>query len=595
MSPSIAIGPLLRHVDHESAAVWVETDGPARVGVRLAGTDAPAGPQGAGDREAPDTPQAEAHTFSAHGHHYALVELTGLRAGIDSAYEVLLDGQVVWPEPDDARPVPRIRTLTPGAPVDLGFGSCRTSVPHDADGHATHGVDALRTFGIAHATGQPGTPDLPELMLLLGDQVYADSTSEAMQEFIASRRSLDEGPGEELADYEEYAHLYWLAWTEPWMQWLLATLPTLMIFDDHDVRDDWNTSAAWREQMEATDWWHQRIVAALGSYWVYQHLGNLSVADRARDEVWREVVARQRTEAHPDVTDLLDDFAARVDQQPDTYRWSYARDLGSTRLVVVDSRAARVMGRGHRAMLDEAEMAWLSDQLQGSDELDQVIIGTSLPFLLPRGLHHLEAWNEAVCDGALGRPAAAVGEWLRTTVDLEHWAAFHSSFLEVCSMVGELARGERGPSPASVVFLSGDVHHSYVTQVDPVSLLDDETLTGEQVDEAARGEAPSMQVFQLVCSPIRNPLPRIMRLATAAMAHGLAIPLGAMAGRSGHVPAQPWRWDDLAGPWFTNNIATLRVDGSGLRASWWTGEVHDGDDDHPVLARVETLEMPQSG
>ena len=42
-------------------------------------------------------------------------------------------------------------------------------------------------------------------------------------------------------------------------------------------------------------------------------------------------------------------------------------------------------------------------------------------------------------------------------------------------------------------------------------------------------------------------------------------------------------------------IATLRVDGSALRASWWTGEVHDGDDDHPVLARVETLEVSQGG
>ncbi|QRO86974.1 hypothetical protein [Kytococcus sedentarius] len=49
---------------------------------------------------------------------------------------------------------------------------------------------------------------------------------------------------------------------------------------------------------------------------------------------------------------------------------------------------------------------------------------------------------------------------MRTTVDLEHWAAFHSSFLEVCSMVCELARGQRGPSPASVVFLFGDVHRS---------------------------------------------------------------------------------------------------------------------------------------
>lgn len=49
MSPTIEIGPLLRHVDHESAAVWVQTDGPARVGVDAGGHS------------------AWADTFSAHG------------------------------------------------------------------------------------------------------------------------------------------------------------------------------------------------------------------------------------------------------------------------------------------------------------------------------------------------------------------------------------------------------------------------------------------------------------------------------------------------------------------------------------------------
>ncbi|MGW1633884.1 hypothetical protein, partial [Streptomyces anthocyanicus] len=29
------------------------------------------------------------------------------------------------------------------------------------------------------------------------------------------------------------------------VRWLLSTVPSCMIFDDHDVIDDWNTSAAW--------------------------------------------------------------------------------------------------------------------------------------------------------------------------------------------------------------------------------------------------------------------------------------------------------------------------------------------------------------
>ena len=30
-----------------------------------------------------------------------------------------------------------------------------------------------------------------------------------------------------------------------------------MIFDDHDVIDDWNTSAAWLAEMRATPWWQR--------------------------------------------------------------------------------------------------------------------------------------------------------------------------------------------------------------------------------------------------------------------------------------------------------------------------------------------------
>ena len=46
------------------------------------------------------------------------------------------------------------------------------------------------------------------MIVFLGDQVYADETTDEMQEFIASRRDINEPPGKQLNDYEEYAHLY---------------------------------------------------------------------------------------------------------------------------------------------------------------------------------------------------------------------------------------------------------------------------------------------------------------------------------------------------------------------------------------------------
>ena len=120
----------------------------------------------------------------------------------------------------------------------------------------------------------------PDLLVLMGDQVYADDTSPAMKDFIRTRRDIHKGPKDQVADFEEYTRLYRESWSEPTVRWLLSTLPTAMIFDDHDVRDDWNTSHAWRVDMQQTDWWEERITGALMSYWIYQHLGNL-VARRA--------------------------------------------------------------------------------------------------------------------------------------------------------------------------------------------------------------------------------------------------------------------------------------------------------------------------
>ncbi len=339
----LVLGPLLRHVDETSATIWVETSDATSVTVSTTDEGGGAGPS------------AQARTWRVHGHHYALVELTGLQPGSRSAYTVSLDGAEVWPPPETPQEDSVIGTLLAGRPLHLLFGSCRVAVPHDEEHHESFGVDSLRTFGL-HLIRHP-EQRRPDLMMFLGDQVYADETSESMRDFIAARRDPDQDPGWELQDYEEYAELYRLAWSDPANRWLLSTVPSAMIFDDHDIRDDWNTSVTWRRDMEATSWWKGRIVGGLASYWVYQHLGNLDAAGRAEDRVWQLVAGHEGPE-ELDLTQTLDELADLADREPTTYRWSYARTFDTqARLVVVDSRAARVLEPQLRSIIDDEEMA----------------------------------------------------------------------------------------------------------------------------------------------------------------------------------------------------------------------------------------------
>lgn len=563
MSATLVIGPLLRHVDETSAALWVEVDRRAEVRVEAAGRT------------------WSAPTFRAHGHHYALVALDGLGPGEEHAYTMHLAepdappdaGQVqVWPEPGSAYPPPVVRTHDPHRPFRMAFGSCRVSVPHDAEHHASFGVDALRTFGL-HIADDPAA-ERPGLLLLLGDQVYADETSEAMRAFIAERRDPEQAPWWELKDFEEYAELYRLAWTDPATRWLLSTVPSAMIFDDHDVRDDWNTSARWRADMEATSWWHDRIVGALGSYWVHQHLGNLSPAEREADPLWRRVLEHEGPD-ECDLTEELDAFADRADQDPSTYRWSFARELGpQARLVVVDSRAARVLEPERRAMIDDDEMAWLDEQLHG--DVRHLLVGTSLPYLLSPGLHHVEAGVEALAEGLLGRAGHEVGEWVRRAADTEHWAAFQGGFRRVGEMLVETATGGRGQVPDSIVLLSGDVHHSYVAEAWP-----------DPSSEAAARPGRHSRIVQAVCSPIRNPLPWFMKAGVRLASRGRARPTGRLLGR--RVPRSPLHWQVTQGPWLDNLLAVLEVDGPELRIHWSTGGVVAGDHDRPRWQRFAEL------
>ena len=173
----------------------------------------------------------------------------------------------------------------------------------------------------------------------------------------------------------------------------MSTVPTAMIFDDHDIRDDWNTSASWRAKMAKEPWWPDRIRAGLASYWVYQHLGNLSPDELADNQDYQRLLATEG-----DTWPYLAELAERADREVDCnkgVRFSYRWDLGRTRLIMVDSRNGRILESGERMMIGEREFDWLEAEAEERPEsLDHLMLASSVPWLMPPAIGDLEALNE---------------------------------------------------------------------------------------------------------------------------------------------------------------------------------------------------------
>jgi hypothetical protein len=515
----LLLGPLLRYLDETQATIWVETDSACEVEVL-------------GHREP---------TFCICGHHFALVAIEDLEPGSETPYEVKLDGEVVWPEPSSPFPPSTIRTVDPEDELKIAWGSCRVTMPHHAPHHRSkdehdegRGNDALRTYALRMLEQEKS--EWPELIFMIGDQVYADEDAPVTREFISARRGIEGEPGLEVADFEEYTQLYRESWSEPVVRWLLSTVGVAMLFDDHDVHDDWNISIDWLEEMRAKSWWDARITGALVSYWAYQHLGNLS-PDKLRE---RGLI--QDVKAEVDAWPMLRDWAREADWGSEGRRWSYSRNLGGIAVVFMDSREGRVLGEQPRRMFDDEEWDWIKDRVRG--DCDHLIVADTLPVMLPPAMQDLEAWNEAVCNGAWGSLAAKAGEKVRQGLDLEHWGAFRHSFDQLMELIGDVGAGRCGEAPASIVMLGGDIHHAYLAEV-----------------AFRRGEGVTSPVWQAVCSPYRNPLVGHERRVARFGSTKPAELIGRALARSAGVPSEDVRWRLVQPPTFDNQIGTLTFNG----------------------------------
>lgn len=110
---------------------------------------------------------------------------------------------------------------------------------------------------------------------------------------------------------------------------LLANIPTYMIFDDHDVTDDWNITHAWYDDVRESLLGRRIVSNALAAYWAFQGWGN-DPDNFDKDMVWS---IQQR------LTDSANDPA--IAERYDLHTWKH-RGWGFS----IPTRPARAIPSG---------------------------------------------------------------------------------------------------------------------------------------------------------------------------------------------------------------------------------------------------------
>ena len=234
-------------------------------------------------------------------------------------------------------------------------------------------------------------------------------------------------------------------------------------------------------------WWDERIVGGFMAYWVYQHLGNLSPEDR---DGRRDATAPCAT-AEGDAGPIVREFAFAADREVAGARWSYRRDLGRTRHRD-DGLARRPRARARRAPHGRRRGVGLHRALDARARSTTCSSARRCPRSSAAGMHYLEAWNEAVCEGAWGSARRAA--WARSCaggLDLEHWAAFGDSLRDL----EDLLRADR---LAAAMATAAPGQRRPPLRRRPPRLPRASRVHG--------GNGDRSPVYQAVCSPLRNPL-----------------------------------------------------------------------------------------
>jgi hypothetical protein len=240
--------------------------------------------------------------------------------------------------------------------------------------------------------------------------------------------------------------------TLPAVRRVLANLPVYMVFDDHDVTDDWNITAEWRRRVEQSPTGRRVVANALAAYWAFQGWGN---EPNDFDDAFLQTVAGG-PESRSGRDESFDDALLSFD------RWSY-RVPTDPPAIVLDTRTQRVYDsdRGAARLMGGAQLDRVRSLVRAAevDPPDPVIFVSPVPVF---GLE-LQERRQKFLEGKLGP----------YEIDFEEW---HSNLHGLVDLMRCLIV-DLGLTRC--VMLSGDVH--YGLSVDATFRIGDDRLRMAQL------------------------------------------------------------------------------------------------------------------
>ena len=242
---------------------------------------------------------------------------------------------------------------------------------------------------------------------------------------------------------------------------LMANTVTAMIFDDHDVTDDWNLTGEWMDTAYGHPFSRRIIGNALVAYLFCQGWGNRPEA--FEDEIWpcvERYAAIRDAESQDALIDCLLAF----------HDWDFVIDT-KPGIVVLDIRTRRWRRRRFPSQ-PSGLMDWeaLSEMQTRLLDRDSVVLVSATPIFgvkLIENVQRIFSW--------FGKPLM---------VDAENWMAHPGAAQTLLHIF------RHGKTPKNFTILSGDVHYSFV------------------YDVTLRFSAARQKIWQITSSGVKNEFPR---------------------------------------------------------------------------------------
>jgi hypothetical protein len=260
----------------------------------------------------------------------------------------------------------------------------------------------------------------------------------------------------------------------PKVRRLLANIPTYMIFDDHDVTDDWNITSIWRKNVESSPLGRHVIANGITAYWAFQGWGN--DPESFSEEFLQIIQARCRNLRSETIQRRYENWLSLI--------WGFEswHFISPTvpKAVFLDTRTQRDDSKPNPikfgSITEEEDGCPILLSNHGWEQVSKKLYesnwqpGTPLIIISATPVYGMGLIESFLHDYVY--PFRVLGVDVQTSFDFEAWKYNGKGFTE-------FLRNAANWSPSSCIILSGDVHYAAAVE-SKVSFHDGKVLNIHQ-------------------------------------------------------------------------------------------------------------------